>query len=381
MKIGLCISCLALFLYGCSNNGKKSEDDFAYQLMLTDSIQVDYRGNLFLYDYDSSTHLFLGMDNGTDEVLLFDRQGTVSSRFHLAKDGPNAITWAMGWGFFEGKYTVMDAAKGLLFFSREGEIVKRMDLNPPYTFINGLKSPVHAFGKELAYIRPERGEMDWNEPSEMFESIYRSPILELVDPETGAYRQTMPFPPGTIYEDGNFYHWTFPAVIPAGEEWLVYFRGELAYHVYGQEEEHLVYQKTIDLDLKDAVAIKGVPMANIDGYYEASLYNVFGRIQNLFVLDRQILIHYTKGIEEERAKSFPRNTMEESRAFLHQIKNYLAVLDREHRILQKDIAVPQGITLSSVLDEKGAILGLKGQDYFGVEEDKVTFYQMKLLIK
>ncbi len=170
-------------------------------------------------------------------------------------------------------------------------------------------------------------------------------------------------------------------MIPAGEEWLVYFRGELAYHLYGQKEEHLVYQKTIDLDLKDAVAIKGVPMANMEDYYEASLYNVFGRIQNLFVLDRQILIHYTKGIEEERAKSFPRNTMEESRAFLHQIKNYLAVLDREHRILQKDIAVPQGITLSSVLDEKGAILGLKGQDYFGVEEDKVTFYQMKLLIK
>ncbi|NHE57816.1 hypothetical protein [Cyclobacterium plantarum] len=347
--------------------------------MVTDSIQVDYQGNLFLYDYDSSTHLFLGMDNRTDEVLLFDRQGTVSSRFHLAKDGPNAISWAVGWGFFKGQFTVMDAAKGLLFFSREGEIVKRMDLNPPYTFINGLKSPVHAFGKELAYIRPERGEMDWNEPSEMFESIYRSPILELVDPETGANRQTMPFPPGTIYEDGNFYHWTFPTVIPAGEEWLVYFRGELAYHVYTQAGGELDYQETIDLDLKDAVAIKGVPMANIDNYYEASLYNVFGRIQNLFVLDSQILIHYTKGMEEEKAKTLPRNTMEESRAFLYQIKNYLAVLDRENRILQKDIPVPQGITLSSAVDEKGAIFGLKDQDYLGVEEDTVTFYQMKLL--
>ncbi|WP_439482803.1 hypothetical protein [Cyclobacterium plantarum] len=122
MKKWLCFSFSALFLYGCSNNGKKSEDDFAYQLMVTDSIQVDYQGNLFLYDYDSSTHLFLGMDNRTDEVLLFDRQGTVSSRFHLAKDGPNAISWAVGWGFFKGQFTVMDAAKGLLFFSREGEI-------------------------------------------------------------------------------------------------------------------------------------------------------------------------------------------------------------------------------------------------------------------
>lgn len=380
MKIGLCICCLALAFFGCSNNGKKSEYDFAYKLMLTDSIQVDYQGNLFLYDYDSSTHLFLGMDNGTDEVLLFDREGNVSSRFHLAKDGPNAISWAMGWGFFKGQFTVMDAAKGLLFFSGEGEIVKRMDLNPPYTFINGLKSPVHALGKELAYIRPERGEQDYTNQAEMFESIYRSPILELVDLETGAYRQTMPFPPGTIYEDGNFYHWTFPAVIPAGEEWLVYFRGELAYHLYGQKEEHLVYQKTIDLDLKDAVEIKGVPMANMDDYYEASLYNVFGRIQNLFVLDSQILIHYTKGMEEEKAKSFPRNTMEERAAFSLQITDYLAVLDREHRILQKDIPVPQGITLSNVVDENGAIFGLKDQDYFGVEEDKVTFYQMKLII-
>lgn len=381
MKKCLCFSFSALFLYGCSNNGKKSEDDFAYQLMVTDSIQVDYQGNLFVYDYDSSTHFFLGMDNGTDEVLLFDREGNVSSRFHLAKDGPNAISWAMGWGFFKGQFTVMDAAKGLLFFSGEGEIVKRMDLNPPYTFINGLKSPVHAFGKELAYIRPERGEMDWNEPSEMFENIYRSPILELVDPETGAYRQTMPFPPGTIYEDGNFYHWTFPTVIPAGEEWLVYFRGELAYYLFGLEEEQLVYQKTIDLDLKDAVAIKGVPMGNMDDYYENSLYNVFGRIQNLYLLDRHIVILYTKGMEEEKAKTFPRNTMEERAAFSLQITNYLAVLDREHRILQKDIAVPPGVTLSSVVDEKGAIFGLKDQDFFGVEEDGVIFYRLTLVKK
>jgi len=380
MKNQLCLCFFALVLQGCSERNDKKEGNFdPYQLSILDSIQVGYQGNLFLYDYDSSTHLFLGMDNGTDEVLLFDREGTVSSQFHLSKDGPNAISWAMGWGFFKGQFTVMDAAKGLLFFSREGEIVKRMDLNPPYTFINGLKSPVHAFGKELAYIRPERGEQDYTNQAELFASIYRSPILELVDPKTSAYRQTMPFPPGTIYEDGNFYHWTFPTVIPAGEDWLLYFMAEQAYHVYRQEEQQLVYQKTIELEIEDAIKIKGVPLSNMGGYYENVRNNIFGRIHNLYVLDDQILIHYTKGMEEEKAKSFPRNTMEENRAFLHQINNYLAILDREHRILQRDIPVPQGITLSSVAEENGFILGLKDQDYFGVEEDKVTFYQMKLV--
>ncbi|MFO7824527.1 MAG: hypothetical protein R6V72_11365 [Cyclobacterium sp.] len=72
--------------------------------------------------------------------------------------------------------------------------------------------------------------------------------------------------------------------------------------------------------------------------------------------------------------------MEERAAFSLQITDYLAVFDREHRVLQKDIPVPQGITLSSAVDENGAFFGLKDQDYFGVEEDKVTFYQMKLII-
>jgi len=348
-------------------------------LSILDSIQVGYQGNLFLYDYDSSTNLFLGIDNGTDEVLLFDREGTVSSQFHLSKDGPNAISWAMGWGFFKGQFTVMDAAKGLLFFSREGEIVKRMDLNPPYTFINGLKSPVHAFGKEMAYIRPERGEMDWNGQSEMFESIYKSPILEVIDPETGAIRTTMDFPPGTIYEDGNYYHWMFPTVIPNGKEWLVYFMAEQAYHVYSKEGDQLVFKKTVDLEIEDAIKIKGVPMANMEDYYEMSIDNIFGRIQNLYVLDDQIVIHYTKGMEEEKVKALPRNTVEEEAAFFRQIKNYLAILDMDHQMVQKDIPVPQGIILSSVAENNGFILGLKDQDYFGVEEDKVTFYQMKLL--
>ncbi|WP_162417732.1 hypothetical protein [Cyclobacterium roseum] len=70
MKKWLCFSFSALILYGCSNNGKKSEDDFAYQLMVTDSIQVDYQGNLFLYDYDHSSDQFLGMDNGTDDIII-----------------------------------------------------------------------------------------------------------------------------------------------------------------------------------------------------------------------------------------------------------------------------------------------------------------------
>ena len=379
MKNWLFLFLFALILQGCSDGVDKTEDNFAqYQLKILDSIQVAYQGNLFLFDHDPKSNQYLGMDNGTEEVLLFDREGEIKSQFKLAKDGPNATTWANSIGFFDGQFTVMDAAMGLLFFSSQGEIMERIDLSPPYMFINGLRMPVHAFGNELTYVRPERGEIDWNNQAEMFENIYRSPILEVYDPSTGTIRNTMLFPPGTIYEDGNYYHWMFPTVISAGKEWLVYFRAEQTYHVYQQEGEQLVYQQTVDLEIENAVKIKGVPLANMEDYYEKSIDNIFGRIQNLYVLDSLIVIHYTKGLEEEKVKQFPRNILEERTAFLHQIKNYLAVLNREHQMLQKDILVPQGIILSGVAVENGAILGLKDQDFFGVEEDMVTFYMMEL---
>jgi len=371
-----------LILQRCNGGYENRKvDATGYEFKIRDSIQVDYQGNLFLFDYDQSKNRFLGMDTATDEVLLFDREGKVMSQFHLLKDGPNAISWALGLGFFNGQFTVMDAAKGLLFFSSEGTITDRIGLSPPYTYINGLNSPVYAFGNELVYIRPERGEMDWNNQLEMFEKIYRSPILEVYNPETKTYRTTMPFPPGTIYEDGYFYHWMFPTVIPAGKYWLVYFMAEPAYHVYQKEGDDLVFHKTIDLELEDAVKIEGVPMANIEDYYEKSLYNIFGRIQNLYVLDSQIVIHYTKGMEEEIVSAFPRNIVEERTALSLEIKNYLAVLNRNHQMIQKDIPVPEGVILSSVADEFGAVLGVKNQDYFGLEEDKVTFYQIKLAKK
>lgn len=379
MEKWLCLSFLVLFLQGCSDRDKKMESNLGqYQLLISDSIQVDYKGDLFLLDYDPKNKCFLGRNTGTEEILLFDRAGEIKSQFTLVNDGPNAISVARSIGFFYSLVAVMDATKGLLFFSREGEIVKRMDLDPPYTFINGLKSPVHAFGNELAYIRPERGGQDYTNRAEMFESIYRSPILELIDPSTGAIRNTMNFPPGTIYEDGNYYHWTFPTVVPIGREWLVYFMAEQTYHVYSKEANQLEYRQTVDLEIEDAIKIKGVPLSNMGQYYENVKNNIFGKIQNLYLLDSQIVVHYTKGMEEEKARAFPRNTTEESRAFLHQIKNYLAVLDLDHQMIQKDIPVPQGIILSSVAGENGFILGLKDQDYFGVEEDMVTFFQMKL---
>ena len=373
---------LVLIFQSCSGRYENRKVEATnYQFKIRDSIRVDHQGNLRLFDYDQLNNQFLGMDIRTDEVFIFDGKGKVRSQFYLLKDGPNAISLAQGLGFFKGKFTVMDAIKGLLFFSSEGAIAERIDLSPPFTYINGLNRPVFAFGNELAYIRPERGEMDWNKQSEMFENIYRSPILEVYNPKTNTHRTTMPFPPGTIYADGNFYHWMFPTIIRSGKYWLVFFRAEHAYHVYQKEGEDLVFNKTIDLEIEDAVKIEGVPMASMKDYYEKSVYNIFGRIQNLYVLDSQIVVHYTKGLEKEIVSTFPRNAVEERTALSLQIKNYLAVLDLNHQMVQKDILVPKGIVLSSVSDESGVIVGMKNQDYFGLEEDKVTFYQIELVQK
>lgn len=371
------VALLTLLFSGCSQEKSKDELTDAYQWVLRDSIQVDYMGELFLMDYDPLHELYLGRWNAQEEYVVFDESGKVKHIFKLTEDGPNSIAWAQGVNFLDGKICVMDESQGIHFFELDGTFISKLPIVENYFHINGLPFGSLKLGDEYFYLRPERGESLEDIPS-MYGSTYSADIIELMNPTTGEVRTSMPFPPNTVYSSGNFYNWTFPSIYKYKDEWILWMLAEQKYFVYKEQEGEIVFSKVVDLNLKDAIPMPGIPMARYQDWYEAHRNVIFGRIEQIYRRESDVVVIYTKGVSEAISSQYSRDNREEWSAFLAGIQRYAAIFDNNHELIQKDILVPKGIWLSGVVHQNGAIIAQKNQEYFGAEEDFLTFYQLYL---
>ncbi|WP_158859036.1 hypothetical protein [Lunatibacter salilacus] len=364
-------------LAACSQPTNYSNDSDSFELTVVDSIRVDYLGNLFVLDYDPNSGMYLSRNNSTEEIVLFDDAGTIKEQFTFQQDGPDAVFSANGFGLalIDEKIIVMDRQKGIQFFNRNGTFHKRIAVPGEHFFIAGASLPYHPLGDKLAYFRPERGGIDWENPANIFKGIYSSPLLEVLDTLSGTVHRTMAFPRNTVYEDGNYYNWIFPIIVKNGNEWILSMMAERKYHIYLEYGNELEYSRTVDLDLNDAVDIKGAP--NVDQVYEENLFNIFGRFHEIYTHDGMILVVYSKGVKEEIALQYNPENMDEWDLFVQGIPRYLAVFDRNHQLLCKDVPLPAGLHLTSVINSQGEFLAIKNQEYWSVEEDFVTVYKIK----
>ena len=368
---------IILFLIGCTSERTSSDFPTTLSWVFQDSIQVAYMGELFLLDYDPKEEHYLGRWNAQEEYVLFDESGQIKHTFKLSEDGPNKIGWAQGVNFLDGKICVMDEAQGIHFFDLDGTFISKLPTAENYFYINGLPFGALKLGDEYIYLRPERGESIEDIPS-MFASVYSANIMELYYPTTGEIRTTMPFPPNTVYSSGNFYNWTFPNVLKHGNEWILWMLAEQKYFVYKEEKGEILLSKVVDFNLKDAIPMPGIPINQYNDWYEQYGKVIFGRIEQIYRREDDVVVIYTKGVSEEIANQYNRDNREEWMAFLESIPRHATIFDTNHELIQKDLLVPQGIRLSSVVNNNGSIIAQKNQEYFGVEEDVLTFYELNL---
>jgi hypothetical protein len=189
----------------------------------------------------------------------------------------------------------------------------------------------------------------------------------------------MPFPPNTVYSSGNFYNWTFPTIIKHRDEWILTLLAEQKYFVYQEKEGEIQFVKSVDLALKDAIPMPGIPMNRQADWYEEFGNVMFGKIENIYRRENDVIVIYTKGVAKEISEQYNRENWEEWLAFLESIPRYAAIFDDNHELIQKDLPLPKGVRLSSIINSEGAIIAEKNQEYFGVEEDFLTYYELELV--
>lgn len=368
---------VSVFIAACTSERAVDRIGDSYHWVFQDSIQVDYMGELTLLDYEPAQQLYVARWNAQEEYVIFDESGQVNHTFKLNEDGPNRIGWVQGINFLDGKLWVMDQVKGIYVFDFDGTFLERYPIPKDYFYLNGLPFGAHRLGDELFYLRPESGKSRPDIPS-LFSKVYSADIMEVFNTSSGEVRTTMPFPPNTVYNSGHFYNWTFPMIIKHQDEWILTMLAEQKYFVYQEKDGEIQFVRAVDLALKDAIPMPGIPMNRQADWYEEFGNVIFGRIEQIYRRENDVIVIYTKGVGEEIASQYNRENREEWLAFLESIPRYAAVFDDNHELIQQDLPLPKGVRLSSIVTSEGAIIAEKNQEYFGVEQDFLIYYELGL---
>lgn len=371
---------LVLAILGCNSSEQTNQDKtILYSIEIVDSIQIDYLGSLWINDFSEGTYLAKGAQR--NEMLFLDEKGSIKSSFILPEDGPEAIQWVYAMGFSEGQLNLLAEHQGFFSYDLKGNRVWEFRLPFQFYHMNGLNAaPFYKLGSELAYIRPERGEMDWDESWEsIFQKIYQEPILEFVDTTTLATRTSMPFPKDSFYQDGNLYGWMFPSITKKADQWILYFRNEMKFWMYETVQNEVVFKRTIELPVNDFIEKEGIPFSREEELYSDEIKEIPSDIRSIFVNQDRFWVIYHKGVPEEIVSKYDYEDREQWRELESDKQFYLGIWDEDFNLIQAEIPLPKGVFFTQVITENGELLALKNQDFFGTEEDFVTYYKLKLI--
>ncbi|MBN3583727.1 hypothetical protein JYB64_15105 [Algoriphagus aestuarii] len=372
----LYFSFFILLILVASCNRKDITTDYKqdFQVEITDSLQIDYLGDLWIQDYDSVSQEFVAITKIDQELLFIDTHGELTSSLIIPSEGPNSMQGIFLLSYRNEMLNILSSASGFHFVEKNGGIKRSVRL--PYQYIihnNSIDPAFSSLGNKITYFKPANfedlgigGEIDF------VKYLNSAPFLEVLDTVSMERHDTMDFPQTSIYADGNFYFFPFPKIQKLGDKWYLHFLFELKYYVYKEVGEEIVLEKTVDLEVEEAV----LPRA--ESFEVAMEYSISNQrpalILQLYRFDGKTIVFYKKGIPEEQVQ----NLLTEPNADFYE-NTFAAVFDSENKLIQKGIEVPDGLIFSRAITENGEILAKKDQDFFETEEDQVIYYKLKIL--
>lgn len=368
-------SFLILLILEASCTEKKAEANFKqnFQIEITDSLQIDYLGDLWIQDYDSISQEFVAVTKNDQELLFIDSKGEITSNLKIPFEGPNSMQGIFLLSYRNEMLQILSSVSGFHLITKDGDFKRSILL--PYQYIihnNSIDPAFSSLGEKIAYFKPASlGEGGIRDVTDFVKYLYSAPFLEVLDTVSMERHDTMDFPKTSLYSDGNFYFFPFPKIQKLGSKWYLHFFYELKYYVYKEMGDEIVLEKTVDLEVKEAV----LPRA--ENFEVAMEYTTSDQrpasILQLYRIGDKTIVFYKKGVQEELVK----NSLSDPSVELVD-KTFVAVFDKDNNLIQNGIEVPEGLIFSRAVTEDGEILAKKNQDFFGTEEDQVVYYKLKL---
>jgi len=356
-----------------------------YEIVLTDSIYIDFLGNLKLKDYDAHLDKYLLSNDGMIPILEVNSDGVILNTFQVKDDGPNAVPSPGSIGYFDRELFIYDMSKGFLKINGNEVVVSQMQI--PYQH-NFLFFPPHLplikhSADNIYYITPLTDEDFIDGMGEKFyTNYYHKPLIEKVNIKTGKITPHFEIPEQSIFKDGKNHGIYIPIIKNMGNDWLVSTWFDPVIYLYKEEGDNITLVKTIDLQIEGMIQYEGIDMKDSDKFFEINSNVRPGNINDILFMDDHIIVIYRKGIDLNQQKiikeKYPQNTHIE----LERNDPFRAVvLDRNYNVLHSDVLFPSGVYYPNVVNSENEIVALKNSELYDEEGDGITLYKMRLSIR
>src|SRR5690554_366674 len=108
------------FLSSCSSETDTTSKNIS--IVITDSINVDYLGDLNLKGYNPHSDQYLLTNMGMTPILEVDAEGRITRKHTISQDGPDAIPQPGSLGYVNGDLTIYDMQAGYFTLNTDNRL-------------------------------------------------------------------------------------------------------------------------------------------------------------------------------------------------------------------------------------------------------------------
>jgi hypothetical protein len=363
-------------LIACSPKENSDLETFSneWELVILDSIQVDYLGSVDGGDFRKGKGVFFNFQE--NKLIEFDANGKITYETSYPKDGPGKVQYPTQLRYTgDGRLFAASFMGWLYELNPDLTLKQEIKLSFPSQAHDGggfIRNLEHWNDSLISYYPGREGANPYD--PHFFRDHF---LLEKIDPKTGGSVPIIKIPSTSRYSTDKYFERPWIQFGITGNILHMALSNETMIHTYDLSNGGS-YINTVDFQ----------PSKFLDNGEHQEEYQYIsgtrmldGDIRQLFVTQKGTIIIFLEGIEEE---IFIQNELNIPKNFpkYKDFQNQILKIILPDSSLSNEIIIPYRIGRFLNIEElEKPFYALRDDDYLGEEQDYITFYKLQLIKK
>lgn len=364
-------------VFGCTRGEKGTEstpDSNEWELVILDSIEVDYLGSVGGGDFRNGKGVFFNFQE--NKLIEFDSTGRINHEISYPTDGPGKVQYPTQLRYTDDGRLFAASFVGWLYeLNADLSLKQEITLSFPSQAHDGggFFRNLDYWNDSLVSYYPGRDGASPYDPHFIRDHF----LLEKIDPKKGGSIPLIKIPSTSRYSSDKFFERPWVQFGIEGDRLHLALSNEPMIHVYDIKDGG-AYLYTVDFK----------PAKFLDnGEHQKEYQYISGRrmldgeIRQLFVTEKGTVVYYDEGIEEDifvqNELNLPKN-FPKYKDFQKQVQKIIS----QDSVLSNEIIVPYRIGRFMNIEKLDKpFYALRDDDFIGEEQEYITFYKLQLVKK